>query len=141
MDQVKKWISQESKKVLTAWVIPGVPGKTSVTVNDLKRVIKDLAGIYGYSEGELIKKNRKMEFVYLRYLFCFYVRPRCVLTLAEIGSVFGNQDHTTIIHAIDTFQSKLDTDAKVPDKLIERGAVSKTRNEYLRIAKILNRCL
>ena len=57
---------------------------------------------------DLNSKSRKRYIVETRFMFCYIARSM-KFTLADIGR-FLNRDHTTIIHALNTFNNLYQTD-------------------------------
>ena len=60
--------------------------------------------VYGISTEEIKGKRRDRKYVLPRQLAIHHIRYNTDLTLKEIGSLFGDRDHSTIIHAADTIQ-------------------------------------
>jgi len=55
----------------------------------------------------LLAKNKKYPIVEIRRMLCYLLRNKTNMSLNEIAKIF-KQDHTTIMHAINRFQSLLD---------------------------------
>lgn len=73
----------------------------------------------------LLAKNKKYPIVEIRRMLCYLLRINTNMSLNEIARLF-KQDHTTIMHAINRFQSLLD----IKDERIYK--------DYLIIVKKLN---
>lgn len=57
-------------------------------------------------------KTRVKEIVDPRKCFCYICKELNNHTLKYIGKILGYRDHSTVIHAIKTWQDHIDTDAK-----------------------------
>lgn len=55
----------------------------------------------------ILEKTRKQEVVQARHIFCAIARKYMKLSLKNIGQTIGGRDHTTIIHAIRTFEERI----------------------------------
>lgn len=74
--------------------------------------LERIASFYGFELPELLKKNRKREIVFARMVCMSALRFEHGWTLKKVG-VFFNQDHTTVMHAIDTVKNLSQTDEKI----------------------------
>ncbi len=64
------------------------------------RVLNTICNYYKISKKDLIGKSRKKEFVTARHMAIWLIKKINKLSYVEIGSLFGNRDHSTIISAI-----------------------------------------
>jgi len=83
-------------------------------MNDLLqlKVITEILDIVAYKTGinylELISEKRKREIVTARQCAMWLIKRNLPsITLNEIGNVFGNRHHSTVIHAIDAVEDQL----------------------------------
>jgi chromosomal replication initiation ATPase DnaA len=79
-------------------------------------ILEELENIYGTSKETLSLKNRKRDYVYLRHLYFYFMKDiwKDRITLKWLGNTL-NRDHATVIHAVNNFKNKLDTDERLPD--------------------------
>jgi hypothetical protein len=83
-------------------------------MNDLLqlKVITEILDIVAYKTGinhlELTSHKRKREIVTARQCAMWLIKRNLrSITLNEIGNVFGNRHHSTVIHAIGTVEDQL----------------------------------
>jgi chromosomal replication initiation ATPase DnaA len=55
-------------------------------------------------------KTRSRPVVYARHIYCFQMRDKTNWSLKEIGASIGGRDHTTIIHAVNTYHDLNETE-------------------------------
>lgn len=79
-------------------------------VNNLKEV---LCTYFRINEKDLISDSRKSMYVYARSLAFFLMREDLGLQLKEIGQLFGDRDHSTILHGYDKIKELLENDSQV----------------------------
>lgn len=60
----------------------------------------------------ILERNRESAQIYLRQLLCHFLRTKR-LKLQKIGKLI-QQDHTTVINAVNSFQNRLDTHSRIP---------------------------
>lgn len=61
--------------------------------------------------GNAMTLNRKRENVISRHCAMLVMRNHTFLSKSAIGKVFNNQDHTTVIHGLQTFRNLMETEA------------------------------
>jgi chromosomal replication initiator protein len=64
-------------------------------------------------EIELIGKTRKREIVMQRHIMMYFLRSTNQYSFREIGIMFGNRDHSSIIHACDKVEQFLSYEDKL----------------------------
>ena len=91
-----------------------LPKDTSTIKNDDVKHIKEvLCNYFRISEKDLISDSRKSHLVYARNLAFYLMREDLGLQLKEIGVLFGNRDHSTILHGYDKIKELLENDTHV----------------------------
>lgn len=60
--------------------------------------------------SDLEGASRKREFVTVRQMCMYFISWKTELTLKQIGAMFGNRDHSTVIYAKETINDLMDTD-------------------------------
>lgn len=78
--------------------------------NNIKQV---LCHYFKVNEKDLISDSRKSQLVYARNLAFYLMREDLGLQLKEIGLLFGDRDHSTILHGYDKIKELLEYDAQV----------------------------
>ncbi|MCU0399623.1 MAG: chromosomal replication initiator protein DnaA [Algoriphagus sp.] len=72
---------------------------------------KSISEYYGIHADELKAKTRKKEIVIARQLAMYFSKEFTQHSLKSIGYHFGGRDHSTVIHAVQTVNDMIDTDA------------------------------
>jgi chromosomal replication initiator protein len=122
---------------LSIYAIPGV--KTAgiqlfikhPSQNEIDMLKAIVADHYSITIERINAKTRKQEVVLARYAFAYLLRKYTKLSLLLIGVNMGGRDHTTAIHAIQTFQNYLDTEPETKMNfscLIEKISPALSRN-------------
>jgi chromosomal replication initiation ATPase DnaA len=66
-----------------------------------EEILKEGAIFFNLSEEEIKSSSRDRKFLEPRYMIMYFIKTNTRLTLKEIGVIFGNRDHSTVINAID----------------------------------------
>ena len=82
-----------------------------------KHIIKTVASFYEIQEGDIMKKNRKQEIVLPRQIVMFLMRNELKKSYPYIGESLGGRDHTTVMHACDKIEKKLQDDISFEETL------------------------
>jgi chromosomal replication initiator protein len=72
-----------------------------VTIEEIK---KKVAEHYGLKTADLESPNRSRSIVRPRQIAMYLARLLTPRSYPEIGRRFGNRDHTTVMHAVETIQ-------------------------------------
>ena len=91
-------------------VIEGILGKEVAKKTSLNLVSTSVAKEYNLTENKLLSKSRQMEIVIARHVAMYLCRELTSSSLISIGKYFGNRDHSTVIHACKTIESKILSD-------------------------------
>lgn len=89
-------------------------------------VIEHVAKYYKISRKEILGKSRNKDIVLARHIAIFIIRTQLEISLEQIGKIFGNRDHSTIINAI----KKIEKEADEPDKSITKTITILSNNIY-----------
>ena len=76
----------------------------SIGIEDIQ---KATARHYGVTIEDIIDKTRKKNVVNARQIAMFLCRDMTNASLKDIGAIFGNRDHTTVMHACQTVKKLL----------------------------------
>ncbi|ADV34013.1 chromosomal replication initiator protein DnaA (plasmid) [Mesomycoplasma conjunctivae] len=79
-------------------------------------IIEYVAKYYKIPKKEILGKSRQKDVVLARHIAIYVIRTQLEVPLEQIGHIFGNRDHSTIINAI----RKIETESDMPDKTIKR---------------------
>ena len=83
--------------------------ETKINIDAIQKVVADE---FRLRISDLKAKNNSKKVVYPRQIAMFLSRELAGASLPEIGRVFGNKHHTTVLHSVDKIreQKKLDKD-------------------------------
>jgi chromosomal replication initiator protein len=77
---------------------------------DHSRIIKACADNFGVTVRDITNGGRTKQLALARQVSMYLLRSSLSLSLKEIGGLFGDKDHTTVMHAI-----KRVTDLRISD--------------------------
>ncbi len=88
--------------------------KDIISPDDNKEVNADLiisivAEHFNITPGDISSKKKNSEIVHPRQIAMYLCRHLTEAPLKQIGSILGNRDHTTVIHAIDKIEKDIAT--------------------------------
>ena len=75
-------------------------------------IMKFVSEYFTVTIEQMKDKTRKREIVVARQVSMFFAKEYTNMSLKSIGSNFGNRDHSTVIHAIQSVNDLMDTDKK-----------------------------
>jgi chromosomal replication initiator protein len=76
----------------------------------LQQVIAVVTAFYNVKMNELQSKHRQKSITLPRQVCMWLARKRTRFSLQEIGGYFGGRDHTTVMHALEIVQHRIETD-------------------------------
>src|SRR6056297_2962700 len=91
-----------------------------VNIDLIKEVVVDY---YNLKEEDMTSKKRTQKIAFPRQIAMYLSRELTDLSLPHIGEEFGGRDHTTVIHAYNKIEKRIEEDqefAKVTNKIIAR---------------------
>jgi len=77
------------------------------TTQTIQRVV---ARHYGVSVIDLVSARRTQPLAFVRHIAIYLVRELTALSMPSIGRLFGDRDHTTILHAVRKVQARRERD-------------------------------
>lgn len=89
---------------VSVYTIPGMPARQTP-----EGIVETVEMYTGQSIRTI---TRKREVVEARQITMYVLKQRTNLSLAAIGAVCGNKDHSTVLHALKTVENLLITDKK-----------------------------
>ena len=89
-----------------------------MTVN-IDRLFLIIQGITGYDKSALLKKNRSRKVLYPRQVICYILKIYYSMTFEAIGKIF-NQDHTSVLHSVNTIQTMIDINDELICSMIDK---------------------
>ncbi len=81
--------------------------QSNLTIEDIQRIVCEYMNI---SEERVRAKTRKREVVRARQVAMYFCKHLTQHSLKTIGLHFGGRDHSTVIHANNTVEDRMDTD-------------------------------
>lgn len=90
--------------------------KSGAIATDDKTILNTIVEYFGISQSIILTKTRKREVVYPRQLAMYFMAYYTLLSLKQIGEMFG-KDHTTVIHSIDAIEGWASNDEKVREQI------------------------
>jgi len=108
----------------------------------LDDVIALLLERYKITREQLTGESKKGELVYVRQLFCYWVRwyYGSEVSLNAIAHILNRTDHTTILHGRNAFSLRISSNNKLPKKL--RKLSSGTKEDFFTVQQLIKaRCL
>ncbi|MCA9213188.1 MAG: AAA family ATPase [Planctomycetales bacterium] len=91
--------------------IDPLPNRSEKKPYEAKRIIRTAANYYGLSTKDLCGSSRRKQHVLARSMAMYLLRQNTDLSYQEIGHVFGDRDHTTVMHACRKIESLIKDDA------------------------------
>lgn len=119
---LKKEIDLELAKEVMKNIIKEIQSDVSVDF-----IQKTVAEYFKVDPDVLKGKVKKREFVIPRQVAMYFCKRYTQLTLALIGENFGGRDHSTVIHALESVEDMMKTDANFKSTVEELGKKLKMR--------------
>src|SRR6056297_1239617 len=91
-----------------------------INIDLIKNIIVDY---YNLKKEDMTSKKRTQKIAFPRQIAMYLSRELTDLSLPHIGEEFGGRDHTTVIHAYNKIEKRIEEDqefAKVTNKIIAR---------------------
>jgi len=92
-----------------------------------ERIINVIELVYDVPYKLMNTKTRKREVVEARQVAMYYLKSLTIMTLREVGELFGGRDHSTVIHARQTVEDLMATDKAYRAKIEEVEAILNVR--------------
>lgn len=83
------------------------PKKVNITIADIKKVV---ASHFNIKVSEIVSKRRTRNLSFPRHIAMYLCRKLTTASYPEIGSHFGNRDHSSVIHAANVVSRKIKDD-------------------------------
>lgn len=77
--------------------------KYKITKEDLLDMVADECGV---TAKQIVGRIREREIVNGRFMYCAIMNISFGYTLERIGKIMDGRDHTTILHAVETFKDR-----------------------------------
>ena len=103
----QKFIDLELAKQTIQTIVQNVEAEVGIDY-----IMKFVSEYFGVTIEQMKDKTRKREIVVARQVSMYFAKEYTNMSLKSIGSHFGNRDHSTVIHAIQSVNDLMDTDRK-----------------------------
>lgn len=109
---------------ISPYIVPGIPRSEIDSINSSMphKILIRVADEFDVPIDRMKSRTRKRRVVEARQVGMFILRRRTNLLLREIGDLFGERDHTTVMHSLRTVRdhmyAELDYKERV-EKLLE----------------------
>lgn len=90
-------------------LLGNVEKRTETTIS-IQTIINSVTEFYGVKTPDLQSKRRQRSIALPRQLCMYLARRNTRFSLEEIGGYFGGRDHTTVMHAVRTIETRMTTD-------------------------------
>jgi len=94
---------------------------------DVGDIMEAVADYYHLDQNMLPDRTRKQHIVKARQLAMYFSRKLTDKSLSSIGDYFGGRDHSTVVHAINTVEDRLDTEDGFQQELDDLRHALRTR--------------
>ena len=88
--------------------LEGMLDKTISRKIDSTYIREVVCNHYGVTEKELDSPKRMKAIAYPRQIAMYLIREMTDLSLPKIGEIFGNRDHSTVVHACDKITKEIE---------------------------------
>lgn len=82
-------------------------------------ILKSVCEYFGITVDSLHNKTRKREIVQARQIAMYFAKMLTKSSLSTIGSVIGQKDHATVLHACKTVNNLMDTDKRFKSQVLD----------------------
>ncbi len=108
----KRAIDLELTKQVLKNIVQGSESEVGIDL-----IIKTVSEFYNITVNDLKSKSRKQEIVYARQIAMYFAKEYTKYTLKAIGYHFGNRDHTTVIHALQSVHDLMTSNSRVNEEV------------------------
>jgi len=78
---------------------------------------KETSGVFHVDQELLVSRKKTSQIVLARQVAMFLSRKHTDFSLKSIGEAFGGRDHSTVIHACDIVEKRINEDITIRDKI------------------------
>lgn len=82
--------------------------RAALRVQPIEAIMWAVCEKYGLSQVELCSQRRQVHLVRPRHIAFWLCKELTLASFPEIGRMFGNRDHATIIHGVKKIQAEVD---------------------------------
>lgn len=127
-----RWYNKDIIKTNSKYTLSVVNSILKNIQEDKKDITPDMvidyvAKYYKISKRDILGKSRKKDVVLARHIAMWLIRSIIDISLEQIGKMFSNRDHSTVINAI----NKIDKESEESDTALKR-TISQITDELYR---------
>jgi chromosomal replication initiator protein len=79
----------------------------------LQDVLEGVSRFYSVSVPDMLGESRVREILVPRQITMYLAKKYLRTSFVSLGATFGNRDHTTVMHAVEKIEKKLESDAQL----------------------------
>ena len=91
------------------------------------QIINTVADYYSLSPEDITGKKRDLKTSRARHVVMYLIRQQNHTSLAEIGAMLGNRDHSTVIHGCEKITGSISTDSQLSRSIEDIRLLLKSR--------------
>lgn len=95
------------------YIVPGL--RRDIDHPSVDRVVMAVCAVMNLSPKSLMSRRRMQPIPQARFICWYILRVRSMMTLKELGRLFGKRDHTSVIHGIATIKGYMEVDNGIKD--------------------------
>jgi|SRR5215217_1191263 len=80
-------------------------------------ILEAVSEYLGVEVEDVQGQSRNAELVIARHISMYLIKKHSMMSLKSIGSLFGDRDHATVIHACKTVKNRAETDKRYRKRL------------------------
>lgn len=77
---------------------------------EIGKVVDTVAEYFQIGNSEMLSGSRNFEVVLPRRIAMFLLKDRTNLSCSQIAAIFGNRDHSTVLHAVEDIRHRIGRD-------------------------------
>ena len=97
----------------------GIKNHHQTKTPSTKKIISLSAKIYGYKTSDLVGQCRQANLTESRQIAMYLIREELDLPYKTIGHLFGNRDHTTVLHATRKIDRLYQTNQTIRSRVVD----------------------
>lgn len=94
-------------------------GQNPAKLLDWRQIMEKVCKKFDVQPTSVLENNRKPEIAMARQISMYLCRSRLGISLAELGSLFGGKDHSTVLHSVKKIEKMRFTDKVTHNLLAE----------------------
>ena len=115
----KDLLGSEESEVTAARAILDIIKREAEYIPSPEAILDYISKYYKIEESVITGQSRIRAVMSARQAAIYLIRSMTSLSLDEIGKLFGNRDHTTIMHSIDQVEKKMDKEPAYAETIKE----------------------